>query len=321
MSNTLIAGGIGAPNCYIYSYGFIDNGYNLSDDDSCSFTSATSMASTVAGLDATLADNGGLTQTHALLSDSLALNVIPSGTNGCGDPITTDQRGISRPQEERCDIGAYELEEIVDNQPPVINNVEVTPNPTIINSPVNITAMVDDSTTGGSNILSAEYAVDGAEWMPLAAADGAFDSAIEQVKAEVMFTEAGTYSVCVRGTDTFSNISTSQCADLTVQQPITNPIHVESIDGVIKVGKKLSTFTASVKVTDGNNTPVRGVTVSVAITNQGNVSNVTATTSRTGIATFKATSSDPSWNICVTNLESSKYTYDPDADKETCDSF
>lgn len=50
-----------------------------------------------------LADNGGLTQTHALLSGSSA---IDKGTSA-GAP-STDQRGISRPQGSEYDIGAYE---------------------------------------------------------------------------------------------------------------------------------------------------------------------------------------------------------------------
>jgi hypothetical protein len=50
-----------------------------------------------------LANNGGTTQTHALLSGSPAIN---AGTNvGCP---ATDQRGIARPQGGTCDIGAYE---------------------------------------------------------------------------------------------------------------------------------------------------------------------------------------------------------------------
>lgn len=46
---------------------------------------------------------GGITSTHALLIDSPAIN---KGYD-CPD---TDQRGIARPQGDKCDIGAYELE-------------------------------------------------------------------------------------------------------------------------------------------------------------------------------------------------------------------
>jgi hypothetical protein len=49
----------------------------------------------------TLALNGGLTRTHALLAGSPAINAGAS----C---LATDQRGISRPQGAACDIGAYE---------------------------------------------------------------------------------------------------------------------------------------------------------------------------------------------------------------------
>ena len=50
-----------------------------------------------------LANNGGPTQTHALLSGSPA---IDAGTNI--DCPSKDQRGLSRPQGAYCDIGAYE---------------------------------------------------------------------------------------------------------------------------------------------------------------------------------------------------------------------
>src|SRR5262249_9192028 len=50
-----------------------------------------------------LTNNGGPTQTQALLSGSPAIN---AGSN-CG--VATDQRGLSRNQGPACDIGAYEL--------------------------------------------------------------------------------------------------------------------------------------------------------------------------------------------------------------------
>jgi len=54
-----------------------------------------------------LANNGGPTKTHELLTGSIAINKIPQGTFGCTAGYT-DQRGISRPQGLSCDIGAYE---------------------------------------------------------------------------------------------------------------------------------------------------------------------------------------------------------------------
>lgn len=52
-----------------------------------------------------LGDNGGFTQTIALLDGSSA---IEAGSND--DCPSVDQRGISRPQGSYCDIGAYEVE-------------------------------------------------------------------------------------------------------------------------------------------------------------------------------------------------------------------
>jgi hypothetical protein len=52
-----------------------------------------------------LQNNGGPTQTHALLAGSPAIDAV---TSGCPPP-PTDQRGVLRPQGAACDIGAYEL--------------------------------------------------------------------------------------------------------------------------------------------------------------------------------------------------------------------
>ena len=57
-----------------------------------------------------LANNGGLTQTHALLSGSPAIDASTTGE-------ATDQRGVTRPQGTNYDIGAFEVAVnlIVDN--------------------------------------------------------------------------------------------------------------------------------------------------------------------------------------------------------------
>ncbi len=52
-----------------------------------------------------LADNGGLTQTYALLPGSSAIDA--GGVNSTCE--ATDQRGVPRPQGAGCDIGAYEF--------------------------------------------------------------------------------------------------------------------------------------------------------------------------------------------------------------------
>jgi hypothetical protein len=90
-------------------------GHNLSDDNSCSSifnTAIGDLNNTQPGLDPSgLQNNGGPTQTIALLPTSPAVNAIPARYCTAIDgvtPIATDQRGLPRPQGPACDIGAYE---------------------------------------------------------------------------------------------------------------------------------------------------------------------------------------------------------------------
>ena len=84
---------------------FISEGYNLDSDGSCNLNQSTD--SNVDAKLGELKDNGGPTPTHALQGGSPAIDAIP--TNAC--EVDTDQRGVSRPQGEACDIGAFELEQ------------------------------------------------------------------------------------------------------------------------------------------------------------------------------------------------------------------
>jgi Ca2+-binding RTX toxin-like protein len=66
-------------------------------------------------LDSNLADHGGSTLTHALVPGSPAINVGPSTCPVPGGGVLQqDQRGVQRPQEGACDIGAYEFLPVVE---------------------------------------------------------------------------------------------------------------------------------------------------------------------------------------------------------------
>jgi hypothetical protein len=87
-------------------------GYNLSSDGSCSLGGPGDLNSTDPKL-GTLGNYGGPTQTIPLLSGSPAIDSgNPSGcTDALGKLLTTDQRGMPRPDREdkgACDRGAYE---------------------------------------------------------------------------------------------------------------------------------------------------------------------------------------------------------------------
>jgi predicted outer membrane repeat protein len=108
LSNSILANAKRGSNC---SAPITDGGYNISDDASCAFSASTSMNSTNPRLHPQgLRDHGGPTHTIALLPNSPAIDAIPSDTNGCGTDVTTDQRGILRPQGPACDIGAFEMQ-------------------------------------------------------------------------------------------------------------------------------------------------------------------------------------------------------------------
>ncbi|HEU5375831.1 MAG TPA: choice-of-anchor Q domain-containing protein [Ktedonobacteraceae bacterium] len=56
------------------------------------------------GINSRLSNNGGSTLTLALLAGSPAIDAIPA--SACD--VSTDQRGVKRPQHNACDIGSYE---------------------------------------------------------------------------------------------------------------------------------------------------------------------------------------------------------------------
>jgi hypothetical protein len=92
-------------------------------------------------LNPTLRNNGGYTETHALLSGSPAIDAVA----GCSP--TTDQRGMVRPQNINCDLGAFEWDSSI---PQLIA-------PTSLQSPQqtasSITLQWDDTNTAETNYI------------------------------------------------------------------------------------------------------------------------------------------------------------------------
>ena len=118
ISDSIVAGnseaGDAHNNCDSQTAGanaIVSEGYNLTDDGSCGFT-ATGDIVTANPLVGSLHGNGGPAETEALLAGSPAIDGgNPAGcTDLAGNLLTTDERGVSRPQPPggRCDIGAYE---------------------------------------------------------------------------------------------------------------------------------------------------------------------------------------------------------------------
>ena len=120
--NTIIAMNSAAgtgPDC---SGSHTSLGYNLiGDTTDCQFIATTGDlvgdgANPIDPLLGPLQDNGGPTFTHALITSSPAIDAIPVAdcNDTLGEAVTTDQRGVLRPQGSACDIGSYELESVIE---------------------------------------------------------------------------------------------------------------------------------------------------------------------------------------------------------------
>ncbi|MHB8645608.1 MAG: choice-of-anchor Q domain-containing protein [Thermomicrobiales bacterium] len=108
LQNTILANtGANCPSGHI-----ISADYNLTNDATCTtLTAAHDHNGTNPLLGPLQLNAPGTTETQALLPGSPAIDQIPNagGCNGAG--VTTDQRGVARPQPANglCDIGAYEV--------------------------------------------------------------------------------------------------------------------------------------------------------------------------------------------------------------------
>jgi hypothetical protein len=100
LSDNIIASNDGA-DCTFPSIDLVLGGTNIDSDDSCAFAETYTAAELLLG---SLADNGGLTQTHALAATSPAVDAASSLT--CP---RSDQRSFARPAVPNCDVGAYEI--------------------------------------------------------------------------------------------------------------------------------------------------------------------------------------------------------------------
>jgi CSLREA domain-containing protein len=117
LSSTIVYDGL---DCKVFGTGrVIDNFYNLGVAGGvCPFFSHLSIVTSAPVLETELRNNGGYVPTLALLSTSVARDRVPVSFDDCAEgklenlglPSTlTDARGVPRPQNGACDIGAYEI--------------------------------------------------------------------------------------------------------------------------------------------------------------------------------------------------------------------
>ncbi len=194
LKNTIISNSPAGNNCA--GAMVTDGGGNLVwGDTTCPGTNADPLLGP-------MADNGGTTQTMALLRGSPA---IEAG-NAANCPAT-DQRGVARPQAARCDIGAFELE-MLTNAPPVAE----AGGPYDAKTEDEITMDASVSFDPDGDTLTYEWDLDN---------DGGYDDATG-VTATTVFNEAGEYTIRLRVTDIFG-LTDVDTATVTVSENIPSP--------------------------------------------------------------------------------------------------
>jgi hypothetical protein len=116
IKNSIVANNLAGGNCSSPFGTFTALGKNFDTDGTCAALDADFMQVTPAQLNlGPLQNNGGATQTHALLMSSVALDAVTDCTRLDGvTVVTVDQRGVMRPIDgdgnatALCDAGAYE---------------------------------------------------------------------------------------------------------------------------------------------------------------------------------------------------------------------
>lgn len=156
-----------------------------------------------------LAANGGSTRTHVLGAGSAAVDAgDPAGCkDGAGATLTTDQRGIARPQGGRCDIGATEA------QPDLRVALTSSPNPLASLVRLRYTATV--SNVGISRAASVSLAAtlpDGVTFLAVVPSQGSCTSAVSCTLGTIDPGASATVAIDVQPTKVGSLVASASAA-------------------------------------------------------------------------------------------------------------
>jgi len=140
LSNTILANSPSGDDC-ASSGTLTASGVNLVMDGTC----GSSFPSNTDPQLGPLADNGGPTQTMALLPGSPALDAADDTICAAAPVSGLDQRGVTRPQGTHCDIGAYEF-----MLTPTTTTLNADPTSPVYGQTVTLTATVSPTTATGT---------------------------------------------------------------------------------------------------------------------------------------------------------------------------
>lgn len=154
LTNSILAGSTSGGDCYNDGGTIATNTNNIIEDGTCS---PSITGDPLLGL---LADNGGPTETIALLAGSPA---VDAGADGPCE--AQDQRGVTRPQGIHCDIGAFEVQQLVVNSlndpgAGICDGIECTLREAVLELENDGIIIFDSSLAGGTITLGSEIALD-----------------------------------------------------------------------------------------------------------------------------------------------------------------
>ena len=97
LTNTIIANSLSGDDCAFFGGAFNSLGYNLDSDGTCNLVAVGDKPNNKNACLGPLQDNGGTTETHALLlkSDAVDMGNPDECKDTDGNPLTTDQRGVT----------------------------------------------------------------------------------------------------------------------------------------------------------------------------------------------------------------------------------
>ena len=167
--------------------------------------------------DVTLGGTANAT-TAVVTGSGTTYNVAVSGMANDGTVIATIAAAVAHDAAGNGNEASTFTDNTVtyDATPPVVSNVQASPNPSNGTGNIVLTATATDALT---NVISAEYNIDGGTFFAMSAVDVTFDDELaEDVTVTISaatFTE-GSHSLCVRATDKATNRSGDSAACTTL---------------------------------------------------------------------------------------------------------
>jgi LPXTG-site transpeptidase (sortase) family protein len=154
-ANTILANSTSGGDCYNDGGTIGTNTQNLVENNASSPNDCGTPALTSDPKLGSLAENGGKTKTMALLSGSPAIDAGDDSTCAASPVNNKDQRGVTRPQDAHCDIGAYEYGPVI----PVVSSSNPSANAiltslTTISVAFNQDMLHDGSSKAANNIAN-----------------------------------------------------------------------------------------------------------------------------------------------------------------------